>query len=138
MDGANVEIADLVGNDNIYIFGKSSEEVIAHYENRDYISKDYYNKDEEIREMVDFIVSDSLLKIGKKENLERLHKELINKDWFMTLLDIKEYIQKKEEIIADYEDREKWSKMMLINIAKAGFFSSDRTILEYNQDIWNV
>lgn len=138
MDGANVEIAELVGEDNIYIFGESSEEVISHYENRDYVSKDYYNKDEEIRQMVDFIVSDTLMSIGKKENLERLYNELINKDWFMTLLDIKEYIQKKEEIIADYDDREKWSKMMLKNISKAGFFSSDRTILEYNQDIWNV
>ncbi|GAA4654780.1 glycogen/starch/alpha-glucan family phosphorylase [Anaerocolumna aminovalerica] len=138
MDGANVEIAELVGEDNIYIFGKSSEEVISHYENRDYVSKDYYNKDKEIRQMVDFIVSDTLMKIGKKENLERLHNELINKDWFMTLLDIKEYMQKKEEILADYEDREKWSKMMLENISRAGFFSSDRTILEYNRDIWNV
>ncbi|HCL03038.1 MAG TPA: maltose phosphorylase [Lachnoclostridium phytofermentans] len=138
MDGANVEIAELVGEDNIYIFGESSEEVISHYENRDYVSKDYYNKDEEIRQMVDFIVSDTLMNIGKKENLERLFNELINKDWFMTLLDIKEYIQKKEEIIADYENREKWSKMMLENISRAGFFSSDRTILEYNQDIWNV
>lgn len=138
MDGANVEIAELVGEDNIYIFGESSEEVISHYENRDYVSKDYYNKDEEIHQMVDFIVSDTLMNIGKKENLERLYNELINKDWFMTLLDIKEYIQKKEEIIADYEDREKWSKMMLENISRAGFFSSDRTILEYNQDIWNV
>lgn len=138
MDGANVEIAELVGEDNIYIFGKSSEEVISHYENRDYVSKDYYKKDKEIRQMVDFIVSNTLMKIGKKENLERLYNELINKDWFMTLLDIKEYIQKKEEIIADYEDREKWSKMMLENISRAGFFSSDRTILEYNQDIWNV
>jgi starch phosphorylase len=138
MDGANVEIAELVGKDNIYIFGESSEEVISHYENRDYVSKDYYNKDEEIHQMVDFIVSDTLMEIGKKENLERLYNELINKDWFMTLLDIKEYIQKKEEIIADYEDREKWSKMMLENISKAGFFSSDRTILEYNKDIWNV
>ncbi|WP_312369944.1 glycogen/starch/alpha-glucan phosphorylase [Lachnoclostridium sp.] len=138
MDGANVEIAELVGEDNIYIFGESSEEVISHYENRDYVSKVYYNKDEEIRQMVDFIVSDTLMNIGKKENLERLFNELINKDWFMTLLDIKEYIQKKEEIIADYENREKWSKMMLENISRAGFFSSDRTILEYNQDIWNV
>jgi starch phosphorylase len=138
MDGANVEIAELVGEDNIYIFGKSSEEVIELYEYRDYVSKDYYKEDKEIRQMVDFIVSDTLMKIGKKENLKRLYSELINKDWFMTLLDIKEYIEKKEEIIADYEDREKWSKMMLENISRAGFFSSDRTILEYNQDIWNV
>jgi starch phosphorylase len=138
MDGANVEIAELVGKDNIYIFGESSEEVIAHYEKRDYVSKDYYNKDNEIRQMIDFIVSDTLMKIGKKENLERLYNELINKDWFMTLLDIKEYMKKKEEIIGDYEDREKWSKMMIENISRAGFFSSDRTILEYNQDIWKV
>ncbi len=138
MDGANVEIAELVGEDNIYIFGESSEEVIAHYENRDYISKDYYEADEEIQEMVDFIVSSTLMKIGKKENLERLYKEILNKDWFMTLLDIKEYIAKKEEIIADYEDREKWAKMMIENIGRAGYFSSDRTIAEYNKDIWNV
>ncbi len=138
MDGANVEIAELVGEDNIYIFGESSEEVIAHYENRDYISKDYYEADEEIQEMVDFIVSNTLMKIGKKENLERLYKEILNKDWFMTLLDIKEYIAKKEEIIADYEDREKWAKMMIENIGRAGYFSSDRTIAEYNEDIWNV
>jgi len=138
MDGANVEIAELVGEDNIYIFGESSEEVIAHYENKDYISKDYYEKDEEIRKMVDFIVSNTLMKIGKKENLERLYNEILNKDWFMTLLDIKEYIEKKEEIIADYENREKWAKMMIENISRAGYFSSDRTILEYNQDIWNV
>lgn len=138
MDGANVEIAELVGEDNIYIFGESSEEVIAHYENRDYISKDYYEADEEIQEMVDFIVSNTLIKIGKKENLERLYKEILNKDWFMTLLDIKEYIAKKEEIIADYEDREKWAKMMIENIGRAGYFSSDRTIAEYNEDIWKV
>ncbi len=138
MDGANVEIAELVGEDNIYIFGESSEEVIAHYENRDYISKDYYEADEEIQEMVDFIVSSTLMKIGKKENLERLYKEILNKDWFMTLLDIKEYIAKKEEIIADYEDREKWAKMMIENIGRAGYFSSDRTIAEYNKEIWNV
>ncbi len=138
MDGANVEIAELVGEDNIYIFGESSEEVIAHYENRDYISKDFYEADEEIQEMVDFIVSNTLMKIGKKENLERLYKEILNKDWFMTLLDIKEYITKKEEIIADYEDREKWAKMMIENIGRAGYFSSDRTIAEYNEEIWNV
>lgn len=138
MDGANVEIAELVGEDNIYIFGKSSEEVIAHYENRDYVSKDYYEADESIQEMVDFIVSDTLMEIGKKENLERLYKEILNKDWFMTLLDIKEYIEKKEEIIADYEDREKWAKMMIENISRAGYFSSDRTIAEYNKEIWKV
>lgn len=138
MDGANVEIADLVGEDNIYIFGKSSEEVIAHYDNKDYVSREYYEKDTDIRKMVDFIVSDTMLKIGNKENLERLYKELINKDWFMTLLDIKEYIQKKEEIFTDYEDRKNWAKKMLVNISKAGYFSSDRTIADYNKDIWHV
>ncbi|MFV0344106.1 MAG: glycogen/starch/alpha-glucan phosphorylase [Anaerocolumna sp.] len=138
MDGANVEIADLVGDENIYIFGESSEEVIAHYANRDYISKDYYEKDDEIREMVDFIVNDTMLSLGKEENLRRLYQEILNKDWFMTLLDLKAYIKKKEEIIADYEDREKWAKMMIENISRAGYFSSDRTILEYNQDIWKV
>lgn len=138
MDGANVEIAELVGKENIYIFGKSSEEVIAHYDNKDYISKDYYDKDKEIRQMVDFIISDELMNIGKRENLERLYHELLEKDWFMTLLDVKEYILKKEEILGDYEEREKWAKMMLENIGRAGYFSSDRTILEYNKDIWNI
>ncbi len=138
MDGANVEIAELVGEDNIYIFGKSSEEVIEHYKNRDYISKDFYENDTLIHELVDFIVSDTLMEVGKQENLERLHHELISKDWFMTLLDIKEYINKKEEIFEDYEDREKWSKMMLENISHAGYFSSDRTIQGYNQDIWKL
>lgn len=138
MDGANVEIAELVGEDNIYIFGKSSEEVIAHYNHRDYVSRDYYEQDEFIQELVDFILSDKVRKVGKKENLERLHHELISKDWFMTLLDIREYIEKKEEIFEAYEDRKKWSKMMIENISRAGYFSSDRTILAYNQDIWNV
>lgn len=138
MDGANVEIAELVGEDNIYLFGASSEEVITHYKNRDYIAKDYYQNDIEIRQMLDFIISDALMKIGNKENLERLYNELINKDWFMTLLDIKEYIRRKEEILADYNDREKWAKMMLVNISQAGYFSSDRTIAEYNRDIWKL
>lgn len=138
MDGANVEIAELVGEDNIYIFGESSEEVIAHYENKDYISKKYYEEDGEIRQMLDFIVSDSLMKLGSKENLERLYNELLNKDWFMTLLDIKDYIKKKEEILTDYNDREKWAKMMIANISQGGYFSSDRTIADYNKDIWGL
>lgn len=138
MDGANVEIAELVGEDNIYIFGKGSEEVIKHYENRDYVSRDFYENDAAIRQMVDFIVGDQLMPLGSRENLERLHKELISKDWFMTLLDLKDYIVTKERLFADYNDRRKWSKMMLVNIAKAGYFSSDRTIADYNQDIWKL
>ncbi len=138
MDGANVEIADLVGEDNIYIFGESSDTVIEHYEKADYVSKEYYEEDEDIKEAVDFIVSDAMLKVGQKENLERLYKELLNKDWFMTLLDYKDYAAKKEEIYKDYEERNSWAKKMLVNTAKAGFFSSDRTIEEYNKDIWKL
>lgn len=138
MDGANVEIADLVGEDNIYIFGESSDTVIEHYEKADYVSKEYYEEDEDIKEAVDFIVSDAMLGVGQKENLERLYKELLNKDWFMTLLDYKDYAAKKEEIYRDYEDRNAWAKKMLVNTAKAGFFSSDRTIAEYNKDIWKL
>ena len=138
MDGANVEIADLVGEDNIYIFGESSDTVIEHYDKADYVSKEYYEEDEDIKEAVDFIVSDAMLKVGQKENLERLYKELLNKDWFMTLLDYKDYAAKKEEIFKDYEDRNAWAKKMLVNAAKAGFFSSDRTIAEYNKDIWKL
>ncbi len=137
-DGANVEIHELVGDDNIYIFGVDSDTVIKHYEKADYVSKDYYEKSEVIKEAVDFIVSDEVLKTGHKENLERLYNELLNKDWFMTLLDLESYIKKKDEMIADYENRDKWKKMMLVNIAKAGFFSSDRTIEEYNKDIWHL
>ncbi len=138
MDGANVEIADLVGEDNIYIFGESSDTVIEHYEKADYVSKEYYEKDEDIKEAVDFIISDEMLKVGQKENLERLYKELLNKDWFMTLLDYKDYAAKKEEIYKDYENRSAWAKKMLVNTAKAGFFSSDRTIAEYDKDIWKL
>ncbi len=138
MDGANVEIADLVGEDNIYIFGESSDTVIEHYDKADYVSKEYYEEDEDIKGAVDFIVSDAMLKVGQKENLERLYKELLNKDWFMTLLDYKDYAAKKEEIFKDYEDRNAWAKKMLVNTAKAGFFSSDRTIAEYNKDIWKL
>ncbi len=137
-DGANVEIHELVGDDNIYIFGQKSDAVIRHYEKADYVSKDYYKKSPVIKEAVDFIVSRQALKAGHKENLERLYKELLNKDWFMTLLDLEDYIAVKDQMMADYEDQEKWRKMMLVNIAKAGFFSSDRTIAEYNRDIWKL
>ncbi len=137
-DGANVEIHELVGDDNIYIFGEKSESVIEHYAKADYVSKDYYKKSPVIKEAVDFIVSRKALKVGHKENLRRLYKELLNKDWFMTLLDLEDYIAAKDKMLADYEDRQKWKKMMLVNIAKAGFFSSDRTIAEYNRDIWKL
>ncbi len=137
-DGANVEINDLVGAENIYVFGAKSDEVIAHYENADYVAKDYYDKSPVIKEALDFIVSRKALRVGHKENLKRLYKEILNKDWFMTLLDLEEYIAVKDRMIADYEDQEKWNRMMLVNIAKAGFFSSDRTIAEYNRDIWKL
>lgn len=137
-DGANVEIHELVGDDNIYIFGKDSETVIRHYEKADYVSKDYYEKSPVIKEAVDFIVGKQALAAGHKENLTRLYNELLNKDWFMTLLDLEDYIETKDRMFADYEDRAKWKKMMLVNIAKAGFFSSDRTIAEYNRDIWHL
>ena len=138
MDGANVEIAQLVGEDNIYIFGETSEKVMEHYEKSDYSSKEYYEKNADIKEVVDFIISEKMLKIGQKENLERLYEELLNKDWFMTLLDYQQYVEKKETAYQDYEDRISWAKKMLVNISKAGFFSSDRTIGEYNRDIWKL
>ena len=137
-DGANVEIHELVGDDNIYIFGEKSDAVIKHYEKADYVSKDFYEKSPVIKEAVDFIISDEVVKVGDKKNLERLYKELINKDWFMTLLDLEDYIKVKDQMFADYEDRAKWQSMMLVNIAKAGFFSSDRTIEEYDRDIWHL
>lgn len=136
-DGANVEIHELVGDDNIYIFGESSEQVIEHYKKGDYISKEYYEK-EDIKELVDFIVSDEMLKVGDEVNLNRLYNELINKDWFMTLLDIEDYIKTKDKVFEDYSDRETWNRKVLINISKAGFFSSDRTIEQYNNDIWKL
>ena len=138
MDGANVEIHDLVGKDNIFIFGKSSDEVIKLYETSGYVSRKFYDDDEVIKSLVDFIISPELMQIGDPTNLGRLYKELINKDWFMTLLDIKEYIDVKEKMMAAYTDRMAWAKMMLVNTAKAGFFSSDRTIAEYNNDIWKL
>ena len=137
-DGANVEIHELVGDDNIYIFGASSEQVMAHYENQDYRAADYYIEDEEIRTLLNFIISPEMMKIGDPYHLLRIHAELIQKDWFMTLLDVKEYIQMKEKAYEDYEERLRWSKKMLVNIAKAGYFSSDRTIAQYNQDIWKL
>ena len=136
LDGANVEIDELVGRENIYIFGKESDEIIKLYETAGYVSKEYYEKDG-VKEVVDFIVSDELVKLGNAERLERLYNELLNKDWFMTLIDFEEYYAKKEEMLADYENRELWMKKVIVNIAKAGFFSSDRTITQYNEDIWN-
>lgn len=143
-DGANVEIHDLVGDDNIYIFGKKPQDVIDLYEEKKkdpqagYISKEFYDKDPQIAKLVDFIVSDEMLVIGDKVSLERLYKEILNKDWFMTLLDLKEYIKTKEQIYKDYEKRDEWNRKCLINIANAGFFSSDRTIEQYNEDIWHL
>ena len=138
MDGANVEIHDLVGKDNIYIFGKDADTVVDLYAKSGYVAADYYNNDPVIHELVDFIIGDEMMSIGNKENLERLHHELISKDWFMTLLDTKEYIETKEKVYADYEDRDAWNRKALVNISKAGFFSSDRTIDQYNKDIWKL
>ena len=138
MDGANVEISDLVGKDNIYIFGESSDEIIKHYEKMDYNSRAIYEGDADIKKYVDFIVSEPMLKLGKEEHLRNFYNELLNKDWFMTLLDLKDYIKVKDQVFADYEDRSSWAKKMLVNIGEAGFFSSDRTIAEYNNDIWHL
>ena len=138
MDGANVEIHDLVGDDNIFTFGKDSDTVIDLYDRAAYKSIDFYKKSKVIKDAVDFITSKEVLKVGHKENLERLKKELLNKDWFMTLLDLEEYIEVKDKAFAAYEDRNSWNRKMVVNIAKAGFFSSDRTIEEYNRDIWKI
>ncbi|HIU75074.1 MAG TPA: glycogen/starch/alpha-glucan phosphorylase [Candidatus Pelethocola excrementipullorum] len=137
-DGANVEIGELVGEDNIYIFGKKPQDVIDLYAEEGYCAKDIYEEDELIHELVDFIIGDELMAIGDEKNLKRLHKELVGKDWFMTLLDTRDYIETKERLYADYEDQMDWNKKALINIAKAGFFSSDRTIEQYNEDIWHL
>ena len=137
-DGANVEIHQFVGDDNIYIFGAKSDEVIAHYEKSDYRPSDYYTKNPMIQKAVEFITGPQMMEIGKKENLERLSSELKNKDWFMTFLDLEDYIRTKERALEDYTDRKTWAKKMLVNISNAGFFSSDRTIREYNQDIWKL
>ncbi len=137
-DGANVEIHELVGDENIYIFGEKSEAVIKHYEKADYVARNFYENKAVIKEAVDYITSKEVLAVGNTERLERLKNELINKDWFMTLLDLEDYIATKDQMLEDYKNEEKWKKMMLVNIAKAGFFSSDRTIAEYNRDIWKL
>ena len=137
-DGANVEIAELVGDENIYVFGEDSQTVIDRYERGDYCSKDYYDKDADLKKAVDFLVSDEMMKVGSKENLERLYNELLNKDWFMTFPDFEDYCKTKEKAYADYEDKKAWAKKMLVNISKAGFFSSDRTIKQYNDEIWHL
>ena len=137
-DGANVEIHELVGDENIYIFGASSDEVIAHYQHGDYVAHDYYQNNPVIHEVVDFITGPQMLAVGCEENLYRLKQELAGKDWFMTFLDFEDYVAKKEQTFEDYTDREAWAKKMLVNISKAGYFSSDRTIEEYNRDIWKL
>ena len=137
-DGANVEIHQMVGDDNIYMFGIDSETVIEHYRKADYVSRDYYEKSPVIKEAVDFIVGPQCMKLGHRENLERLYSDILNKDWFMALIDLEDYIRVKDQMFADYEGRTHWNQMSLVNIAKAGFFSSDRTIAEYNRDIWKL
>ena len=137
-DGANVEIHELVGNDNIFVFGASSDEVIEHYAKADYVARDFYEKNPAIKAAIDFITSEEVLKVGEKENLERLQHEIISKDWFMTLIDFDSYKEKKEEALRAYADQKTWAKKALVNIAKAGYFSSDRTIEEYNRDIWHL
>ena len=137
-DGANVEIHELVGNDNIFVFGASSDEVIEHYAKADYVARDFYEKNPAIKAAIDFITSEEVMKVGEKENLERLQHEIISKDWFMTLLDFDSYKEKKEEALRAYVDQKTWAKKTLVNIAKAGYFSSDRTIEEYNRDIWHL
>ena len=137
-DGANVEIHQLVGDENIYIFGEKSEKVIDLYATGEYSPTDIYDNDPMVEGLVDFIISKELIRIGDPVNLGRLYKEIIEKDWFMTLLDVKDYIRTKEQMLEDHEDDKAWEKKMLINIAKAGFFSSDRTISEYNRDIWHL
>ena len=137
-DGANVEIHELVGDENIYIFGEKSEKVIELYDTASYCSADIYDNDPMIEELVDFIISKELIRIGDPVNLGRLYKEIVGKDWFMTLLDVKDYIKTKEQMLEDYENEKEWEQKMLVNIAKAGYFSSDRTIAEYNRDIWHL
>ncbi|MDD2979880.1 MAG: glycogen/starch/alpha-glucan phosphorylase [Hespellia sp.] len=137
-DGANVEIHELVGDDNIYVFGASSEEVIHHYKNSDYVSRTYYEKDKDLKKAVDFITGKEMLAVGEAKHLTHVKEELLNKDWFMTFLDFKDYVEKKEKAFADYTDRKGWAKKMLVNISKAGYFSSDRTIAEYDRDIWKL
>jgi starch phosphorylase len=133
-----VEIHERVGDDNIYIFGKSSDEVIRHYANQDYHSGSYYDQSETIRDAVDFITGPQMMAVGNAQQLNRLQQELLHKDWFMTLLDLEDYIQTKERAVQDYTDRRAWAEKMLVNIAEAGFFSADRTIGEYNAEIWKL
>ena len=137
-DGANVEIHECVGDDNIFVFGASSDEVISHYAKADYVARDYYEQNPSIKAAIDFMTGEEMLKIGCRENLERLQNELIGKDWFMTLLDFDSYKETKERALQAWTDRKAWAKKALVNIAKAGFFSSDRTIEEYNRDIWHL
>lgn len=138
LDGANVEISELVGEENVYIFGKHSDTIIEHYKNHDYVAKKYYDSNPRIKAAIDYLLSAAMQELGQKENLIRLQDNLINKDWFMTLIDFDDYVLVKDKMFNDYEDREAWSKKMLINIAKAGYFSSDRTIMEYEKEIWKT
>ena len=139
MDGANVEISQQVGNDNIYIFGQTSDQVIHRYEAADYCAAQWYEGDPNIRRAIDFLTSPEMLAAGHEENLKRLHDELINKDWFQTLPDFNAYVVRKGQALSDYAcDPLGWRKKCVINIAKAGMFSSDRTIAEYNDDIWHL
>ncbi len=137
-DGANVEIHELVGDENIFIFGECSETIIKQYENESYDSLDFYIKNKTIKESLDFIISDKMMEIGCRDNLVRLYKEILQKDWFMTLIDFEDYCKVKEEALKQYENREEWAKKMLVNISKAGYFSSDRTIDQYNKDVWKL
>ncbi len=137
-DGANVEIHELVGDENIYMFGIDADTVIGHYKNHDYVSKEYYDRSPVIKEAVDFLVGPQMMAVGHKENLERLYQDILNKDWFMALIDLEDYIRVKDKMFADFEDRRHWEQMSLVNIAKAGYFSSDRTIEQYNKDIWHL
>ena len=137
-DGANVEIHELVGDENIYMFGIDADTVIGHYKNHDYVSREYYDRSPVIKEAVDFLVGPQMMAVGHKENLERLYHDILNKDWFMALIDLEDYIRVKDKMFADFEDRRHWEQMSLVNIAKAGYFSSDRTIEQYNKDIWHL
>ena len=137
MDGANVEIAELAGAENIYTFGKDSESIIKLYETAGYVSKEYYKNDKDIKRAVDFILDSVLVKLGNKLRLERLYNELFYKEWFINVIDLNAFVKAKEQILADYEDQDSWNKKVICNIAKAGFFSSDRTIAQYNDDIWH-
>ncbi|MEG2036576.1 MAG: glycogen/starch/alpha-glucan phosphorylase, partial [Ruthenibacterium sp.] len=138
LDGANVEIAELVGKENIYVFGAGSAAVIDHYKKADYVAKDFYNANPAIRQSLDFLVGPQMLAAGDAVCLTRLYKELLNKDWFMTLLDFDDYLRAKEQALTDYADRRAWARKMLMNIANAGYFSSDRTIAQYNAEIWHA